>query len=128
MNTSTCQHILRALRGQTIIVIGGDRRDEAIERLQRTFDLFDVVHRPTRKSDASPQRFTAALRRSNVVLAIALRGLLRTHHGKQLHTICRLLGIPLIDCFHIPHPNKLMAEIVHLRLLDVIMNRGRRAS
>jgi hypothetical protein len=128
MNESTFEKIHRALRGQTLVVVGGDRRDEAIARLKCAFDLQEVIHCQTRKSDASPKRFASALRLPGVLLAVAVRGLSRTHHGQHVHAIGRDVGLPVIDVYHIPHPNKLAAEIEELRLLDAIARRARRAS
>ena len=121
MNESTLEKIHRALRGQTLVVVGGDRRDGAIARLKSAFDLQEVIHCQTR-------RFASVLRLPRILLAIAVRGLSRTHHGQHVHAIGRDLGLPVIDVYHIPHPNKLAAAIEDLRLLDAIARRARRGS
>jgi hypothetical protein len=128
MNTSGYQHALHALRGQSIIVVGGDRRDEALDRLRAAFDLREVIHCPTCKNDASSRSFEARLHSPGIVLAIWVLGLSRTHHGKHLHRLCRSAEIPWVDCFRIPHPNRLAAEICELHLLEAIRARGTRPS
>jgi hypothetical protein len=111
------------LRGQTVVVVGGNRRDGALARLRAALDLAEVIHCPTRKSDASSRCFEPSLHRLGVVLVVWVLGLSRTHHGEHLHQRCRELGIPYIDTFRIPHPNALLAKIEDLRLLDALKHR-----
>jgi hypothetical protein len=47
----------------------------------------------------------------------------RTSHGKQFRLICNRLGLPWLDCPHVPHPNLLVARVDEFRLLDVIARR-----
>lgn len=115
--------LLSALRGLTIAIVGGDARDAQVRRLHRVFALRDVVHCPTRQSDASPRRFESALHRPGIVLVIWLCGLSRTSHGKQLRAICRQLGLPWIDSPRIPHPHLLVARVAELHLLEAIERR-----
>jgi len=111
------------LRGQKIIVVGGDRREGALARLAAAFDLSGVIHCRTRKTDASPRCFESRLHDPRVALVIWVAGLSRTNHGEQLHLRCRALGIPWVDCFRIPHPNALAARVAELHLLNAIRDR-----
>jgi hypothetical protein len=81
------------------------------------------VHRPTRQSDPSPRVFEAALNGPRIALAIWLCGLSRTNHGRQVRAICKRLGLPWIDCPHVPHPNQLAARVHDLRLIGAIAER-----
>lgn len=118
--------IRSALRGQKLVVVGGDRREGAIRRLLNAFDLSDIIHCHTRKNDASPKCFESSLRDPGVLLVVWALGLSRTHHGEHLHRLCREFGIPWVDCFHIPHPNALVAQIDDLRLLESLLRRRNR--
>ncbi len=128
MITATFDLVLRALIGGTILVVGGDRRDASIARLKTALHLKEVVHCETRESDASARRFAAALAKPGVLLAVAVRGHSRTHHAQELHRLGRAIGLPVIDCYHIPHPNRLANDIERLRLLDSIARRAGRAA
>jgi len=112
-----------ALRSGRIVIVGGDRRDNCLRRLHTELQLSDVVHCPTRKNDASCNRFVAQLHQPDVLLVVWILGLSRTHHGEHLHRLCRTLGIPWVDCFRIPHPNALLACVEKLRLVDELCRR-----
>lgn len=122
----TISSLRGALEGLDIAIVGGDPRDAQVDRLRRTFALGCVVHRPTRQSDPSPRAFEAALNRPRIALAIWLCGLSRTNHGKQLRAICKRLGVPWLDCPHVPHPNLLAARVHELRLTGAIVERRAR--
>jgi hypothetical protein len=128
MTAATLDLARRALIGGTILVVGGDRRDASIARLKTALRLKEVVHRETRESDASSKRFASALSLPGVLLAVAVRGHSRTHHAQELHRMARAIGLPVIDCYHIPHPNRLANDIERLRLLDSIARRAGRAA
>ena len=120
---STFELLREALCGLDIALVGGDARSAQVERLRRTFDLHDVVHRTTRRNDPSPRLFESALYGPRVALAVWLCGLSCTSHGKQFRLICNRLGLPWLDCPHVPHPNLLVARVDEFRLLDVIARR-----
>lgn len=123
MNTNSQEALRSTLHGQRVLIVGGDRREQSLERLQSELKLAAVVHCPTRKSDASPRRFEARLREPGFVLVVWVLGLSRTHHGTFLHRICRELGLPWIDCSRIPHPSMLLAQIERLRIADALVRR-----
>lgn len=120
---SMASHTACVLRGQKLLIVGGDRREGALRRLFEAFDFADVIHCPTRKADSSARCFASHVRRSEVVLVVWVTGLSRTHHGTQLHNLCRSLRIPWIACFRIPHPNALAARITECRLFGAIRAR-----
>lgn len=121
MNTQ--EQIRSVLRGQKVVVVGGDPREAVLSRLSTSFELAGLIHCPTRKSDASPKRFASRLCEPGIALVIWALGLSRTHHGEHLHQLCRQLDIPYVDSFRIPHPNSLVAHIEKLRLLDALRRR-----
>jgi len=123
MSFTTSSGVRTALQGQRVLVVGGDRRDQALARLRLGLALSDVAHCRTRKSDASPKCFESQIRHPGIVLVVWVLGLSRTHHGEHLHRLCREMGIPWIDCFRIPHPNALIARLVELRLGDALAAR-----
>jgi hypothetical protein len=112
-----------ALAGTTVLLVGGDPHAPAVDRLKRELKLAAVVHRPTRKSDPSAWRFASALQAYGYGLVVCARGLTRTQHGRDLHETCRELGLPLLNCNHIPHPNTLVAGVVNARLTLPVMRR-----
>ena len=123
MNTDYQNPIRAALRGQRLLIVGGDRREHAIERLRKDLGLLDVAHCATRSTDASPRTFDARLREPGLVLVVWVLGLSRTHHGTYLHRTCRTLGVPWVDCSRIPHPSALVACIERLRLAGALWRR-----
>lgn len=115
-----------ALAGHKIVLVGGDPRPHSITRLESDLGLAAVIHCPTRKSDASAWRFLPKLRTDRLVLVVCARGLTRTQHGSELHALCRELGLPLLNCNHIPHPNALVAAIAKARLTSTLLARSAR--
>lgn len=115
--------LYRALNGLNLTIVGGDARRESLARLKKDFALDRVVHCPTKRTDPSSRCFDRALRSSGVVLVVWVLGLSRTNHGKQLHALCRILGIPWVDTFRIPHPHSLEARVDELRLISAIERR-----
>lgn len=124
MNQSERYRIRAALADLNVLLVGGDSRPELVRRLRRDLRLESVVHCPTRKSDASSRCFEYKLNDPSLVLVVCARGLTRTHHGACLHRMCRELSIPLLDCYHLPHPEALLAAIVRSRLSDAVMRRS----
>ena len=106
-----------------ILLVGGDPRHEVAARIQSGLNLAAVVHRPTRKSDASSWRFASALKANCYSLVICARGLTRTQHGSDLHEFCRKLELPLLNCKRLPHPNIIIPAIVHARLTSSVLRR-----
>lgn len=119
----TIPEVHAVLRGQRVLIVGGDPRPSAIERLREQLELASVEHCATKESDASPRAFARRLDRLDPLLVIWICGLSRTSHGIYLHARCRELEIPHVDCIRIPHPNTLLAEVLRLRLLGSLRRR-----
>lgn len=117
------QQIRSALTGLMILLVGGDPRPNAIEKIHSNLGLDEAIHCPTRKTDASAWRFLPKLHTPGLALVVCARGLTRSQHGADLHTLCRELGVPLLNCNHIPHPNALVAAIVKARLHRSVLER-----
>ena len=101
----------RAMSGFDILLVGGERRPEAINRLKSALGLRDGVHCATRRVDPSTHCFASALRNPELVLVVCIRGLCRTQHGKDLRAMCRQAGLPWLDTTRIPHPRQLLATL-----------------
>lgn len=123
MMSNTQAGVLRALRGFTVLVVGGEPRFQVIDRLKQELGLATVIHAPTRKNDPSSRRFASKLYEPSLAFVVCARGLSRTQHGRDLHDKCRELGLPLVNCGHLPHPNALMALIESRRLATQIIAR-----
>lgn len=123
MNDREEQQIRCALTGLTIVLVGGDPRPNAIEKIRVSLGLDEAIHCPTRKTDASAWRFLPKLRTTGLALVVCARGLTRTQHGADLHVLCRELGVPLLNCNHIPHPNALVAATAKARLTRAVLER-----
>lgn len=117
-----------ALRGTRVLVVGGDPRAKAILKLKLELGISEVVHCPTRPSDASDRCFRHALFHPELVLVICCRGLTRTNHGDRLHRVCRQLGLPWLDCDKIPHANQLLHLLSDRHLIGAIERRKREVS
>ncbi len=112
-----------ALAGLKVILVGGDPRPNAILKIKLSLGLDDAIHCPTRKSDASAWRFASKLSLPRLALVVCARGLTRSQHGADLHALCRKLGIPLLNCRHLPHPNALVAAAANAKLTDIVLKR-----
>lgn len=117
------QQVCAALRGQCILIVGGELRPAAVARLRQQLGLAAVQHCATREGDASPRTFARTLETLDPLLVIWVSGLSRTAHGQYLHARCRELGIPHVDCRRIPHPDRLVTELLRLRLLSALHRR-----
>ncbi len=118
------EHLIRcALVDLKMILVGGDPRPNAIEKIESILGLDEAIHCPTRKSDASARRFASKLRTPRLALVVCARGLTRTQHGADLHALCRELGLPLLNCNHLPHPNALVAAVAKARLTRALLER-----
>lgn len=115
--------VRRALADLKLLLVGGDPRPNAIENIQSMLRLESVIHCPTRKTDASARSFISNLHTPRLALVVCARGLTRTHHGHVLHDRCRKLGLPLLNCNHLPHPNALIAAIVRERMASAVVRR-----
>jgi hypothetical protein len=126
MNPNTESQVRSALIGHHILVVGGERREDARLRLQTRLGLLEVVHCPTRAQDASPRAFLPQIHDPSLLLVVCLLGVSRTHHSKQVHALCRDLELPFVDCARMPHPNQLVANLVRLRLGTALLKRAAR--
>jgi hypothetical protein len=103
--------IRRAIAGFDVLLVGGERRHEAIDRLRSALGLRNAVHVATRRVDPSARCFASALRNPELVLVVCIRALCRTQHGKDLRAMCRQAGLPWLDTSRIPHPRQLLATL-----------------
>jgi hypothetical protein len=126
MNTSNEGLIRSVLRGQRLLIVGGELREQATARLQDELQLAEVVHCATNAHDASPKRFEKHFSDSRFLLVVRLVEFSRTHHGTWVHRACRDRGFPYLDCRAIPHPRRLLAEIERLKLLPALQARRAR--
>ncbi len=117
------QKIRCALAGLKVLLVGGDPRPHTIEKLESSLGLDQAIHCPTRKSDPSAWRFSSKLHTPRLALVVCARGLTRTQHGADLHDLCRELGLPLLNCSRLPHPNALVAAVAIARLTRPLLER-----
>lgn len=111
---------------QKLLIVGGYRLVEAVDRLRAGLRLSAVIHCVTRESDASSRCFAAAIQDPKLLLVIRLVALSRTEHGKQLRRFCRELEIPFVECKRIPQPHALLFQIDDLQLHDALLRRRER--
>lgn len=123
MNDQEEQQIRTTLKGTRVLIVGGDSCHKTIQRLESLLKLKQAIHCPTRKSDASARRFQYRLHDRHLALVVCARGLTRTQHGSTLHALCRNLKVPLLNCYHIPHPNRLVASIAKAQLTRHLVER-----
>jgi hypothetical protein len=105
------------VRAKVIVIVGGDSREPARQRIERDLGLC-VVHFPTRESDASPRCF-AKFADQAFDLIVWIVGRTRHAHGDFIRAAARKLGIPYLPFKSIPHPNRLRHELVERRLLGL---------
>ncbi|MBI5853014.1 MAG: hypothetical protein HZB39_18545 [Planctomycetes bacterium] len=119
----TEQRIRSLFRAQMLLIVGGDHREQAVQRLRDDLELRDVVHCPTRQSNSSARSFASQLHAPDILLVVWVCGLSRTNHGRVVHQQCRGPALPWIDCMRIPHPHTLVAEIERLHLVAALRAR-----
>ena len=117
-------HLIKTLlHGGTIALVGGLPRQPHITRLANAFDLKDVLWVSMRESDPSPRRFSSVVVKPELVLVVALNGLLRHQHARDLRALCRHFEVPLLVYWRSPHPAGLADAIISQRLIKRIRDR-----
>jgi hypothetical protein len=111
------------LHGTVVAVVGGDKRHAHSDRLCQTFELRGLLWVPTRESDASPSRFASVIAQDDIVLVVALLGLLRHQHTRDLRGLCKRFAVPHLVYWRSPHPRGLAAAIIAQHLVGSIAAR-----
>lgn len=114
-----------ALRGNTVLIVGGDPRQLHVARLNQAFGSTDFLHHATSKHDPSSRSFARLVDLPKVVLVVVLRCLTRSQHARDLHRLCRERGIPLLNVSRMPHPEALLPALTHARLDFAVIRRAR---
>ena len=73
----------------TIVLVGGDIRNDQLCRLRRSVPNLDVEWIATRASDPGPSRYQFKVVRPETVLVVILDGLVRHEHSRHLLQLCR---------------------------------------
>jgi len=116
--------ITSVLAGQIVLLIGGQSRESARQRLESQLRLRGAVHCPTQSHDASSRRFQSRIDRNDALLVVWIAGLSRTRHGECIRSRCRALRIPFIQCNRIPHPSALIDHLLRLHLVPALEHRA----
>lgn len=116
--------IRRAMSGFDVLLVGGERRHEGIDRLTSALGLRRAIHCATRRVDPSAHCFAAGLGNPELVLVVCIRGLCRTQHGKDLRAMCRQAALPLLDTSRIPHPRQLLATLARGTVGKAVLQRS----
>lgn len=95
--------------GDSILVIGGDKRPESVQRLKKRLGLDKVEWIATRQSDPTPQRFCHIIADPSVGLVVALIGLIRHQHARDISRLCRKYEKPLLRL----HRSLSVAALIH---------------
>jgi hypothetical protein len=99
------------LEGKTIVIVGGTRGWEHSERIIAALRLQTVIWIETRDSDPTSRKFDAVVRRRRPALVIGMKGLMRHQHCRDLRRVCKEIGAPLLEFWHCPHPDRLVADL-----------------
>ena len=100
----------KLLRGRGAVLIGGDRRADAHEKLVRAFELSDLEWIPTRAHE-SVSKFEAAVARPEVaVVLLAIRW--ASHSYGDVIKFCEETGKPLVRLPAGYNPNQVAAQIM----------------
>lgn len=102
------------LRGTTLLIVGGDKRSQAISRLRRDLQLTEVLWADTRESDPTARRFRALLEHPRVRFVVLLIGLVRHQHAHDVAELCRMSGKRLIRIWRSPSPAAISNAFIHL--------------
>jgi len=117
-------HLIKMLlHGGTIALVGGLPRQPHITRLADAFDLEDVLWVSMRESDPSSRRFSSVLLKPEIVLVVALNGLLRHQHTHDLRALCKQCEVPHLAYWRSPHPAGLADAIISQHLIKRIRDR-----
>jgi hypothetical protein len=115
--------VRQVLTDRRIVLVGGDPRPNHAKRLETAFRLREALWVPTRESDASSRNFSSVLRRGNASLVVALHGLLRHQHARDLHELCRVLDLPVLAYWRGPNPAGLASAIIERKLIASLQRR-----
>ena len=100
----------KLLKGRGAVLIGGDRRADAHEKLVRAFQLSDLEWIPTRAHE-SVSKFEAAVARPEVaVVLLAIRW--ASHSYGDVIKFCEETGKPLVRLPAGYNPNQVAAQIM----------------
>lgn len=99
------------LEGKTVVIVGGTRGWEHSDRIIAALRLQTVIWIETRDSDPTSRKFDAVVRRRRPALVIGMKGLMRHQHCRDLRRVCKEIGAPLLEFWHCPHPDRLVADL-----------------
>lgn len=92
------------LEGAGVLVIGGDRRPEALARLRETFRLRASLWATTRDTDPSPARFRYLIADARVNIVVLPEGLVRHQHARDVVGLCKQHDKRLVRLWRSPNP------------------------
>lgn len=84
------------IKNHTLLIVGGDCRNNEQARLLKELGPRGVGWAPTRERDASPKRFSKLILGSDFSLVVLLDGLIRHQHGYDVAALCKQANKPLI--------------------------------
>ena len=99
------------LEGKTVVIVGGTRGWEHSDRIIVALRLQAAIWIETRDSDPTPRSFDTVIRRRRPALVVGMRGLMRHQHCRDLRRVCKQMGVPLLEFWHCPHPDRLVADL-----------------
>jgi len=106
------QEVADLLRGRTVLLIGGDTRQEHADRLREAFELAELLWPGTSESNPSVTVFEPLVARPEVVLVLMLIKLNRHGITEELPAVCERYGKPIVRLVGGYHPDQVSLQIL----------------
>ena len=96
---------------RTIVIVGGDARPIALQRLRSIFSNESIEWVPTRATDPSAHAFGPWIQRAETCLVVILGGLVRHQHARDILGLARRYGKPVLHLYRSPNPQRIRDEL-----------------
>ncbi len=107
--------VRRGQTGTSILIIGGNIRPHAIDKLKRRHGIHEVHWLPTRKSSTAKGQIELAIRNKQPQLVVALYGLMRHRHSEYVRSECSRTSTKLLVRFRGVSPNAIKPELKSIK-------------
>jgi len=103
--------VAQRLRGSKVLLVGGDQRPDKLERIERAFELEELIWLPT-SPHTSIERITPHIKRHAVaVVLLALRWASHVY-SPHMRKACNDASVPFVRLRAGLNPNRIANEIV----------------
>jgi len=107
---------VRTTSGLRVLIIGGDRREQAIQKLLRSLKFRSINWLSTRERNTIIFPFEKEIKCSRYDVVIALYGLIRHQHSDYIRSLCKRERIPLLVMHRSLSSTQVLRSLVSLHI------------